>query len=35
MAELHRNASAQQRKNMVMALQAYTADVRALMAQAP
>jgi len=35
MAELHRNASAQQRKNMVMALQAYAADVRALMAQTP
>jgi len=35
MAELHRSATAQQRKSMVTALQGYAGDVRALIAQAP
>jgi len=35
MADLHRTTTAQQRKNMVMALQGYAGDVRALMAQTP
>lgn len=34
-AELHRSATAQQRKSMVTALQGYAGDVRALIAQAP
>ena len=34
-AELHRSATAQQRKNLVSALQGYAGDVRALMAQTP
>jgi Family of unknown function (DUF6279) len=35
MAELQRSATAQQRKNMVKALQGYSRDVHALMAQTP
>jgi hypothetical protein len=35
MAELHRSATAQQRKNMVNALQGYSRDLQALMAQSP
>ncbi len=35
MAELHRSATAQQRKNMANALQGYSRDVHALMAQTP
>lgn len=35
MADLHRTTTAQQRKNMVTALQGYAGDVRALMAQTP
>lgn len=35
MADLHRSATAQQRKSMVTALQGYAGDVRALMAQMP
>jgi hypothetical protein len=35
MADLHRSATAQQRKNMISTLQRYAGDVRALMAQAP